>query len=394
MSMVALGSTGICVNKNGFGALPVQRVTKEDAVYLLRKAYDGGIRFFDTARAYSDSEEKLGAAFEGMREKVFISTKTMAKDVEGFWKDLETSLSLLKTDYIDIYQFHNPSFCPKPGDGTGLYEAMLEAKAQGKIRHIGITNHRMSVAEEIIESGLYETLQFPFCYLATDKDIALVEKCKKADMGFIAMKALSGGLITNSAAAYAFEAQYENVLPIWGVQREKELDDAAFLQEAMELSALCRSYGVPFIINDNVEIAIKCHADGIHVGQEDMAAADVRAKVGPDMMIGVSAHSVEEAQLAVAHGADYLGVGAAFSTHTKTDVDVLPEGRLKEICDSVDVPVVAIGGIHKDNILKLKGSGADGVALVSAIFSAEDIEAECKELKALTEQIIYSNSTF
>ena len=107
MSMVALGSTGICVNKNGFGALPVQRVTKEDAVYLLRKAYDGGIRFFDTARAYSDSEEKLGAAFEGMREKVFISTKTMAKDVEGFWKDLETSLSLLKTDYIDIYQFHN-----------------------------------------------------------------------------------------------------------------------------------------------------------------------------------------------------------------------------------------------------------------------------------------------
>lgn len=146
MSMVTLGSTGICVNKNGFGALPVQRVTKEDAVYLLRKAYDGGIRFFDTARAYSDSEEKLGAAFEGMREKVFISTKTMAKDVEGFWKDLETSLSLLKTDYIDIYQFHNPSFCPKPGDGTGLYEAMLEAKAQGKIRHIGITNHRMSVA--------------------------------------------------------------------------------------------------------------------------------------------------------------------------------------------------------------------------------------------------------
>ena len=150
--------------------------------------------------------------------------------------------------------------------------------------------------------------------------------------------------------------------------REKELDDAAFLQEAMELSTLCRSYGVPFIINDNVEIAIKCHADGIHVGQEDMAAADVRAKVGPDMIIGVSAHSVEEAQLAVAHGADYLGVGAAFS--------------------SVDVPVVAIGGIHKDNILKLRGSGADGVALVSAIFSAEDIEAECKELKALTEQII------
>ena len=130
--------------------------------------------------------------------------------------------------------------------------------------------------------------------------------------------------------------------------REKELDDAAFLQEAMELSALCRSYGVPFIINDNVDIAIQCHADGIHVGQEDMAAADVRAKVGPDMLLGVSAHSVEEARLAVAHGADYLGVGAAFSTHTKTDVDVLPEGELKKICDAVDVPVVAIGGIRSE----------------------------------------------
>lgn len=160
-----------------------------------------------------------------MREKVYIATKTAAKNADEFWEQLGISLHNLRTDYIDIYQFHNPSFCPKPGDGTGLYEAMLEAKAQGKIRHIGITNHRLAVAEEAIESGLYETLQFPFCYLATDKDIALVEKCKKADMGFIAMKALSGGLITNSAAAYAFEAQYENVLPIWGVQREKELDE-------------------------------------------------------------------------------------------------------------------------------------------------------------------------
>ena len=381
MDMVTLGRTGITVNKNGFGALPIQRISQEDAVFLARKAYKAGIRFFDTARAYTDSE-------------VYIATKTAAQNAEEFWKDLHTSLNNLRTDYVDIYQFHNPSFCPKPGDGSGLYEAALEAREKGMIRHIGITNHRLSVAKEAIESGLYETLQFPFSYISGEQELELVQLCKEHEMGFIAMKGLSGGLITNSAAAYAFEAQFEGVLPIWGVQREKELDDAAFLQEAMELSALCRSYGVPFIINDNVEIAIKCHADGIHVGQEDMAAADVRAKVGPDMIIGVSAHSVEEAQLAVAHGADYLGVGAAFSTHTKTDVDVLPEGRLKEICDSVDVPVVAIGGIHKDNILKLKGSGADGVALVSAIFSAEDIEAECKELKALTEQIIYSNSTF
>lgn len=225
MELVTLGSTGITVNKNGFGALPIQRISAADAIYLAKKAYDAGITFFDTARFYTDSEKKLGEAFEGMREKVYIATKTAAVTPEAFWKDLETSLKNLRTDYIDIYQFHNPSFCPKLGDGTGVYEAMLEAKAQGKIRHIGITNHRLSVAEEAIASGLYETLQFPFCYLATDAELALVEKCKKANMGFIAMKALSGGLITDSAAAYAFEAQFENVLPIWGVQREHELDE-------------------------------------------------------------------------------------------------------------------------------------------------------------------------
>ncbi len=225
METVTLGSTGIIVNKNGFGALPIQRISTEDAAALARKAYDAGIRFFDTARFYTDSEVKLGVAFEGMREKVYIATKTAAATPEEFWDQLQTSLSNLKTDYIDIYQFHNPAVCPKPGDGSGLYEAMLEAKAQGKIRHIGITNHRLAVAKEAIESGLYETLQFPFCYLATEKDIELVEACKKANMGFIAMKALSGGLITNSAAAYAFEAQYDNVLPIWGVQRESELDE-------------------------------------------------------------------------------------------------------------------------------------------------------------------------
>lgn len=225
MAKVTLGKTGITVEKNSFGALPIQRISKEAAVGLLRKAYEHGVTFYDTARYYTDSEEKVGAAFAGMREKVYIATKTGASTVEQFWKDLETSLKLLQTDYIDIYQFHNPSFCPKPGDGTGLYEAMLEAKAQGKIRHIGITNHRLNVAHEAVESGLYETLQFPFCYLATEKDIRLVEACREAGMGFIAMKALSGGLITNSAAAYAFLAQYDNVLPIWGVQRERELDE-------------------------------------------------------------------------------------------------------------------------------------------------------------------------
>ncbi len=225
MAKVTLGKTNITVEKNSFGALPIQRISKEDAVKLLRKAYEHGITFFDTARYYTDSEVKLGEAFEGIRENIYIATKTGATTVENFWADLKTSLTNLRTDYIDIYQFHNPSFCPKPGDGTGLYEAMLEAKAKGMIRHIGITNHRLNIAHEAIESGLYETLQFPFCYLATDKDIELVKACKDAGMGFIAMKALSGGLITNSAAAYAFLAQFDNVLPIWGVQRESELDE-------------------------------------------------------------------------------------------------------------------------------------------------------------------------
>lgn len=225
MEYVTLGKTGIKVCKNAFGALPIQRVSDEYAIGLLCKAYDNGITFFDTARAYTDSEQKVGRAFFGMRDKVIIATKTAATDVQSFEKDLNESLKALQTDYIDIYQFHNISFCPKPSDGTGLYEAMLHAKADGKIRHIGITNHRPSVAIEAIESGLYETLQFPFCYLASPIDIKIVELCKIHNVGFIAMKGLSGGLITDSAAAYAWMLQYDNVLPIWGIQRETELDE-------------------------------------------------------------------------------------------------------------------------------------------------------------------------
>lgn len=243
MKMVTLGRTNITVNRNGFGALPIQRVSAEEAGALLRKAYANGIHFFDTARSYSDSEYKIGLALSDVREQIFIATKTPSVTVEGFWKDLETSLSLLKTDYIDIYQFHNPAFCPKPGDGTGLYEAMLEAKAQGKIRFIGLTNHRLAVAREAVESGLYDTLQFPFCYLADPKDEALVRLCAEKNVGFICMKALSGGLITRSDAAYAYLAQYENTLPIWGVQRESELDEFLSYNEAPpEMTAEMEEY--------------------------------------------------------------------------------------------------------------------------------------------------------
>ncbi len=231
MQTVTLGKTGLTVSKNGFGALPIQRISKKEAVYLLQKAFYYGINYFDTARWYTDSEEKLGAAFAYTRDKIIISTKTGAENAEQFFKDLETSLSMLQTDYIDIYQFHNPAFCPKPGDESGLYDAMLEAKKQGKIRHIGITNHRLAVAGEAIASGLYETLQFPFSYLASEADLQLVEACRQANMGFIAMKALSGGLINDSATAYAYLAQFDNVAPIWGVQRENELDEFISYQE-------------------------------------------------------------------------------------------------------------------------------------------------------------------
>ncbi len=232
MERVTLGSTGITVCKNGFGALPIQRISVENAADLVRYAFEHGIDFFDTARAYSDSEIKLGEGLSDVRDQLYIATKTGAQTGDDLKRDLETSLKNLKTDHVDIYQFHNPAFCPRPGDGTGLYEAAAKAKEEGMIRHIGITNHRLAVAHEAIESGLYETLQFPFCYLASEKDIELVQACKNAGMGFIAMKSLSGGLITNSRAAYAFAAQYENVLPIWGVQRMRELEEFLSYNEA------------------------------------------------------------------------------------------------------------------------------------------------------------------
>ena len=225
MRQITLGSTGITVPQNAFGALPIQRVSMEMAVKLLRRAYEGGMRFFDTARAYSDSEVKVGEAFDGMREKVFIATKTGAKTPEEVRAQVETSLKNLRTEYIDIYQFHCADQCYRPGDGTGMYECMEELKKEGKIRHIGITAHKLYIAEEAVESGLYETLQYPFSYLSSEKEIALVKKCKEANMGFIAMKGLAGGLINRSEAAMAFMSQFDNALPIWGIQKEKELEE-------------------------------------------------------------------------------------------------------------------------------------------------------------------------
>ncbi len=228
MKNVVLGRTGISVPQNGFGALPIQRISVDESVKLLRKAYDGGMRFFDTARAYSDSEEKLGAAFgDGYvkREDIIITTKTAAKTPDEFWEQLDTSLKKLKTDYIDVYQFHLMGQCWKPGDGTGMYECMLKAKEQGKIRHIGGTAHKLGIAMELATSGLYETVQYPLSYLSTKEELELIYTCNRENVGVICMKGLAGGLITNSEAAMAFVSQFDGTVPIWGIQRESELDE-------------------------------------------------------------------------------------------------------------------------------------------------------------------------
>ena len=170
--------------------------------------------------------------------------------------------------------------------------------------------------------------------------------------------------------------------------REKNLDEEHFLQEAVEIKELCKKYHVPFVINDNVDIAVKMDADGVHVGQSDMEAGDVRAKLGPDKIVGVSAQTVEQAVLAEKRGADYLGVGAVFSTGTKLDADDVSYETLKAICETVSIPVVAIGGITKDNLMELKGSGIDGIAVVSAIFAQENIEEATTELRSRTEEML------
>ena len=233
MDKVTISQTGLTVNKNGFGALPIQRISLEDAAKLVRRAFESGITYFDSAHMYTDSEVKLGAAFEGVpREKLVLATKVMGNSTEQFWQQLEQSLTSMRTDYIDIYQFHNPDYVPRPGDEIGLYDAMLEAKAQGKIRHIAITNHRLPVAIEAMESGLYEVIQYPFNYLSSEAEHEFVRECGRRGITVVAMKALSGGLITNSAAAYAYLRQFDNVLPIWGVQREHELNEFLSYQDA------------------------------------------------------------------------------------------------------------------------------------------------------------------
>ena len=225
MEKIRLGKTNLMVSRSGLGLIPIQRISDEESTALLQAAFDGGVNFYDTARGYTTSERKVGLALGSVREKIIIATKSGAQTGEQLEKDLETSLSELGTDYIDIYQFHNPSFIPHPGEVDGLYDAALKAKEAGKIRHIGITNHRLDLAIEMVKSGLLETMQFPMSSLASDDELELVKICKEYDVGFIAMKGLAGGLITNAKTTFAFLRQFDNVVPIWGIQFMWELEE-------------------------------------------------------------------------------------------------------------------------------------------------------------------------
>ena len=231
MKKIALGSTGLFVTKTAMGCLPLQRCDKDYAVKLLRAAYEGGINYFDTANAYTDSEEKIGLALSDVRDSIVLSTKSQARDRAGVLAHIENSLRMLKTDHIDLFQLHQVPEVPDPEDPNGAYAGALEAKARGWIDHIGVTTHRVQVAEDCIRSGLFETLQFPFSYISDERDLALAGQCREAGMGYIAMKGLAGGMLTNARACHAFMNEYENVVPIWGIQRLEELGQWLSLAE-------------------------------------------------------------------------------------------------------------------------------------------------------------------
>ena len=260
MRKIRLGKTELMVTSTAMGCLPVQRCDENYAVRLLRAAYEGGINYFDTANAYTDSEKKIGLALSDVRDQIIISTKSAARDKAGVLAHIENSLRMMKTDYLDLFQFHQVTEVPDPNDPNGAYAGALEAKERGWIRHIGVTSHRVNIAEDCIASGLFETLQFPFSYISSERDLALAQKCKEADLGYIAKKGLAGGMLNNARACHAFMKSYDNVVPIWGIQKLEELEQwlalaeedpdldeelSAFIrQERQELSgSFCRSCG-------------------------------------------------------------------------------------------------------------------------------------------------------
>ena len=272
MEKMKLGNTGILATRTAFGVLPLQRRSMADAVKILRRAYDAGINFFDTARVYTDSEEKIGNAFDGMRHDVYIATKSVARDAKALREHLEMSLRMLRTDYVDLFQFHNNV----PSDD--LLETALGFVKEGKVRHVGLTLHAIKDACEAVASGKFETLQFPFSSISDKEDAALVRSCAAAGVGFIAMKPMAGGLIRDVASNFAYIRSFGNVLPIWGVQHMEELEQfisleasppaldderlAAIEADRAELGGqFCRGCGYCMPCPANIELSMVCRMD-------------------------------------------------------------------------------------------------------------------------------------
>ena len=230
MQYCRLGRIGLRVSRTGFGALPIQRLSMEEAARLLRKAFDAGITLFDTARSYTDSEEKIGRALGDVRDRVILATKSSAKDRTGILRHVETSLGLMKRDVVDIYQLHNPDALPDPNDPNSSYAGLVEARRQGKIRFIGISSHKPKLWREACASGLYDTIQMPLSGISSEEDFHAAEDCGHNGLGILAMKPFCGGLLTNPLTSFAVLRQYDHVVPIWGFQRETELDSVLALE--------------------------------------------------------------------------------------------------------------------------------------------------------------------
>ena len=266
MQKTRLGRTGLLVTRSAFGALPIQRLAREDAALLLRRAYDSGINFFDTARVYSDSEAKIAYALGDVRRQIILATKTMAGTPDAFWSDLDISLKTLRTDYIDIYQLHNPS--QAPGADDARYECLLKARQMGKIRHIGVTLHSISAAWKALHGELYDTIQFPLSALSTEEELDFARECGRRDIGVIAMKALSGGLLTSASLSMAVLRSLTHVVPIWGFQKESELDEVLSLElsppeldDAMRTRIACERQGLSGEFCRGCGYCMPCHKD-------------------------------------------------------------------------------------------------------------------------------------
>ena len=260
MQKTILGQTGLTVGRTGFGCIPIQRIPFEESTAILRHAYNNGVTLYDTANGYTTSEERIGIALSDVRENIVLCTKSPTNSPEAVMANIDNSLKMMKTDYIDVFQAHNPSFVPEPGGDDGIYDCLLKAKEQGKIRNIGISAHDIKVAREAVVSGLYSTLQFPFSYLSSENELTLIDLCKEYNVGILAMKGMCGGLLTNAKAAFAFLRQYENVIPIWGIQKMEELNE--FLACEQSPPALDDAM-LKAIEHDKVELASNfCRACG------------------------------------------------------------------------------------------------------------------------------------